>query len=412
MGEAAMSIQEAQARGAGSGGGLRPESATVDDELDAAETEALNEPIPRWHRGFRKWLARWWPVLVGVAALLLLAYIWAAIFWLPDFVVSETSSSAVQPTSAPGTGQSSSSPGAVLPSPLAAQPSPSPAGLSPGDRLKATSDTRGALLGVLIPLAAGIAGTAAWFGLRTTQGQLQETRRQNARLFRTTVRQLDLSLQDQVNERFSRAIDQLGNEARDVRIGGIYALEQIARDEPPDKPRFYQPILEILTAFVREHPPALPDAERGALESLERDKQRLREWTEDHKQRLADLKQKQLELRVGADVQAALTVLGRFQREERTSYVLLNLGRADLRGADLSGANLKGADLEAANLRGADLRMAELDGARLDLADLQDADLSTAQGLTRRQLEVARGVHEAKLPFWWDEPTTDRTQAS
>jgi hypothetical protein len=69
-----------------------------------------------------------------------------------------------------------------------------------------------------------------------------------------------LSLQDQVNERFSKAIAQLGSEQLDVRIGSIYALEQIARDSPKtdDAPGLHWPIVEIVTAFVREHTRAVP----------------------------------------------------------------------------------------------------------------------------------------------------------
>jgi hypothetical protein len=36
-----------------------------------------------------------------------------------------------------------------------------------------------------------------------------------------------------------------------VRIGGIYALERIARDSAPDHPT----VTEVLAAFVRDHSP-------------------------------------------------------------------------------------------------------------------------------------------------------------
>src|SRR4051794_38038085 len=89
----------------------------------------------------------------------------------------------------------------------------------------------------------------------------------------------------QVTERFTRAVDQLGGERLEVRLGGIYALERIARDSKHDHPQ----VVELLSAFVREHaalsaalgpahPPARTDRPRSALP---------------------------------ADVQAALTVLGR-----------------------------------------------------------------------------------------------------
>ncbi len=49
----------------------------------------------------------------------------------------------------------------------------------------------------------------------------------------------------QITERFTRAIDQLGNSSMDVRLGGIYALERIARDSRHDHPQ----VMEVLTAI-------------------------------------------------------------------------------------------------------------------------------------------------------------------
>ena len=54
---------------------------------------------------------------------------------------------------------------------------------------------------------------------------------------------------------FTRAIDQLGSEKMEVRLGGIYALERIARDSQKDK----GPILEVLTAYVRQNAPWPPE---------------------------------------------------------------------------------------------------------------------------------------------------------
>jgi hypothetical protein len=53
----------------------------------------------------------------------------------------------------------------------------------------------------------------------------------------------------QITERFTRAVEQLGNERTDVRLGGIYALERIARDSRRD----HEPIMEILSAYVRHN---------------------------------------------------------------------------------------------------------------------------------------------------------------
>jgi hypothetical protein len=64
-----------------------------------------------------------------------------------------------------------------------------------------------------------------------------------------TARTFQLNKQGQITERFSRAIDQLGKDQLDVRLGGIYALERIARDSDND----HAQIMEVLTAYLRHH---------------------------------------------------------------------------------------------------------------------------------------------------------------
>src|SRR3954451_22491918 len=47
--------------------------------------------------------------------------------------------------------------------------------------------------------------------------------------------QLDLLNSAQLTERFSRAVEQLGSTTPAIRIGGIYALERVARDSLVDR---------------------------------------------------------------------------------------------------------------------------------------------------------------------------------
>ena len=60
-----------------------------------------------------------------------------------------------------------------------------------------------------------------------------------------------------ITDRFSKAVEQLGasnNEGKkqlEPRLGGIYALERIARDSQRDR----WPIIEILSAYVRANAP-------------------------------------------------------------------------------------------------------------------------------------------------------------
>src|SRR5262249_46526201 len=66
-----------------------------------------------------------------------------------------------------------------------------------------------------------------------------------------TWRQLTIAREGQITDRFTKAIGQLGDEKLAIRLGGIYALERIARDSERD----HWPIMEVLTAYVRHHAP-------------------------------------------------------------------------------------------------------------------------------------------------------------
>jgi hypothetical protein len=163
-----------------------------------------------------------------------------------------------------------------------------------------------------------------------------------------------------VTERFTRAVDQLGSTQLDVRLGGIYALERIARDSRTDQPT----IAEILTAYVRTHspwPPTRPGQGRIDL-------------TLDQVRDLPDLRTRM------PDVQAALTVLGRgeFALLAATSSAPLDLRATDLRTAELRGANLERAAFFGAHLEQADLLGAHLEGANLRLVHLEGAILADA----------------------------------
>jgi hypothetical protein len=47
-----------------------------------------------------------------------------------------------------------------------------------------------------------------------------------------TARTFGLSREGQVTDRYTKAIEQLGSDKLDVRIGGIYALERVAAAQP------------------------------------------------------------------------------------------------------------------------------------------------------------------------------------
>jgi hypothetical protein len=216
-------------------------------------------------------------------------------------------------------------------------------------RLRLQNDARATLL-------QGLGGLALLLGAFYTYQQVQTGRRQ-----------LHIAQQGQVTERFTRAIDQLGSDHLDVRLGGIYALERIARDSPEDRAT----IGEVLTAYIRGHAPWPPrlDGQPPAEAAIE------------------DVP----ELQVRApDIQASLTVLGRggFAERPRKLGDQLDLHTVDLRRANLLYANLDGASFGRANLAGATLFNADLVGAVFSDANLAGAQILGCN-LTGAQLPYA-----------------------
>ncbi|MFF9751267.1 pentapeptide repeat-containing protein [Streptomyces sp. NPDC014344] len=248
--------------------------------------------------------------------------------------------------------------------------------LAAADRLKAVNTVRTTLLQVVGGAVVLFGAYATWRQLRVSQDGLHATR------------------EGHVTDRFSRAVDQLGSDKLDVRIGGIYALWRIADHSVRD----HEAVVSIMAAYLRTHlpwppqEPGVPPAD-ASINSI-----------------------RPLETRA-ADAQAALTCLGVLRQDPRPEW--LNLSLTDLRRADcdglwLRGVNLDGACLEAASvfqanlskasLIAANLRHAEfgtsifhqarcvetdLRGARLVKADLQDADFSRAD-LREANLRKAR----------------------
>jgi Pentapeptide repeats (8 copies) len=152
-----------------------------------------------------------------------------------------------------------------------------------------------------------------------------------------TAETLQTTQEGQITDRFTKAINQLGEsgvEKLAIRLGGIYGLERIAKDSEKD----YWPIMEILTTYVKYH------ANWSFVKDEDRSKDYLRP----------------------PDIQAILTVIGRRTRTFRQGEDhRLSLMDTDLRNATLFDANLKGALLIRAHLEGAILERARLQGAYL-----------------------------------------------
>jgi hypothetical protein len=170
-----------------------------------------------------------------------------------------------------------------------------------------------------------------------------------------TVRTYYLSKRAQFTDRYLKVVGLLASDKVHERVGGVYAAEQLMTESEYDHPT----IVEVLSAFVREWP---------GHESYPDDQTLPADW--------ATVGPRLGRKKPPADVQAALTVIGR--RPKIPEPRRLNLDGADLRGANLKSANLVGASLVGARLDDANLFGAILDDANLHHASLAFVDLRTA----------------------------------
>ena len=169
------------------------------------------------------------------------------------------------------------------------------------------------------------------------------------------------------SERFSKAVEQIGSKSIHTRLGGIYSFEKIAQESPEE----HWPIMEILTAFIRE------ESSMQSAQLVER------KHTNIQVEMTYSSELKGIEI----DIQAALTVISR--RDElrdkgslnlsSTNLVKAKLIKAKFDGADLTGTDLSYADLTDAHLKGTDFRFATVIRAKFNRANLIDSNLTVAQ---------------------------------
>ena len=190
-----------------------------------------------------------------------------------------------------------------------------------------------------------------------------------------TEKSVSIAHEGHRTERLSRAITQLGDDNMTIRLGGIYALERLAKDSDTDHAR----VMDVLTAYVRENAPGhAQDAPQAANKPT-------------------------------TDMQAILTVIGRRKTPgnnrhnarldlNHTRLVGADLRMADLNRADLAGADLTGADLTGADLTDADLVDANLLGANLTRAKLLGTNLTGSKYLRAEEVQSALNWRDAHLP--------------
>ncbi len=240
--------------------------------------------------------------------------------------------------------------------------------LTAAQRLLAQSDLRDSLARVGEALLIFWGATLVWRYLQGLGTVIEQSAKTLAAAERTTF----FAAQAGETQRYASAMALLASSQLEVRLGGVYALERLARESERD----HGPIMEVLAATLRD--------------------------------RAAWIVGETLAAQLPADLQAIATVIGRRQAAfdpseghidlHATGLARVYLPGANLAGAFLYGANLQGAILQNANLRGARLWNADLTDATLEGAQLQGADLTGVNGLTPPQLKGAKCDDATKFP--------------
>jgi len=218
---------------------------------------------------------------------------------------------------------------------------------------------------------------------RATQKQAENTEFQ----MRNLEKQAENASKSHVADTYSRAIEQLGavdNKGEpnlELRLGGLYALEKIAKANEGYHPQ----IMEVLCAYVRMHCP-------------------IKYKTDEAKEELYATYVPGEICTPRFDIEACLAIIGRrqnvFDKFDKSEIDLseVNMNGAVLFKPNLIGVNFYGAEIIEAVLPGADFSGANLSGAILMYTDLRGANLSLVKNLTCTQINSAIIDRKTKLP--------------
>jgi uncharacterized protein YjbI with pentapeptide repeats len=97
-------------------------------------------------------------------------------------------------------------------------------------------------------------GLAAGAGAGAAVGLMLAFRRQHHQEVETVLTDIDAT-ERRITELYTKAVEQLGNDKAPVRLGGLYALERLAQDNPAHR----QTIVNVICAYLRmPFPPTGP----------------------------------------------------------------------------------------------------------------------------------------------------------
>ncbi|MGP1387934.1 MAG: pentapeptide repeat-containing protein [Thainema sp.] len=209
-----------------------------------------------------------------------------------------------------------------------------------------------------------------------------------------TWRNLNLTEDKNVTDRFSKAVEMLADDKLEIRLGGIYLLERIASKDSKEN---HPVVMEVLTAFIREKAIQPKKAIDDPFSSS----------------KLQDDQDSEISA-ISQDIQSTLTVIGRRKVARDLQHLNLSgafLSNVILNDAVLSGANfvqvnlstglLISVDLSNTFLVGADLNKTYFDRVNLNNAKLNGANLiNTTFNYAKLNETVLSGADLSNAAFY------------
>jgi uncharacterized protein YjbI with pentapeptide repeats len=263
-------------------------------------------------------------------------------------------------------------------------------------RIKLQNDIRGTFIQALGGILFLTTAFFAWRQLQISRRQMEINYNQLQQSADANARQLEAVKEQQLTDRFAKAIDQLGSDKLDVRLGALHSLGRLAINSPVDR----EAVAALLEQYISTRSPWHP-AEDG--ESITSDVDDVYLFTDILLNSAATATPaRKLLLRFRApDIQLALGILGRRFDLNDAEEIYFQLQQVDLRyaiirdghfsessfiGSHLEGCLADGTHFERATLigtiltkgylAGAHMEDANLLGARLEYTVLENADLA------------------------------------
>lgn len=213
-----------------------------------------------------------------------------------------------------------------------------------------------------------------------------------------------LAQDGQLSERFTKAIDQIGKDVPQTRLGGMYALIDIAESHN----EYYEQVVQVLSAYVRINS-AWPPVPKSQEKTKPEDKSEIKGNSNNRTQVTKSPEGENLatndvaQIDVPIDIQAILTFIGKYPvrlidcGKRPDGYRKVNLSKTNLYNANLLGTKSQPMNLESVNFREIHTNQANFTGALLKCADFQKSVLLESTIFTTAVLDGAVFT-EATMP--------------